>query len=110
MVKKKDGSWCFCFDYRTLNKVTVPNKFPIRVVDEFSDELCGAVFFSKIDHNSGYHQNCLKTEDVPKSAFRTHYEFLVMTFGLRNAPSTFQAIMNSLSLSISSKVCSFFYG
>ncbi|GKC79548.1 putative reverse transcriptase domain-containing protein [Tanacetum coccineum] len=96
-VKKKDGSFRMCIDYRELNKLTMKNRYPLPIIDDLFDQLQGLRVYSNIDLRSGYHQLRVREEYIPKTAFKTrygHYEFQVMPFGLTNAPTVFMNLMN----------------
>jgi hypothetical protein len=98
-VKKKDQSLSLCVDYRPLNAITIKNKYPLPRINILFDQLVGAEVFSKVDLRSGYHQIKIHPEDVPKTVFSTRYElfeYLVMLFGLTNAPAHFMYLMNSV--------------
>nr|GEY20624.1 putative reverse transcriptase domain-containing protein [Tanacetum cinerariifolium] len=98
-VKKKDRSFRMCIDYRKLNKLTIKNRYPLPRIDDLFDQLQGSQYFSKIDLRSGYRQLKVHEDDIPKTAFKTHYghfEFTVMPFGLTNAPTVFMDLMNQV--------------
>jgi hypothetical protein len=98
-VEKKDKELCLCVDYRPLNAVTIKNKYPLLLIDILFYQLAGAQVFSKIDLRSGYHQIKTHAKDIPKKTFTTRYglfEYLVMSFGLTNAPAHFMYLMNSV--------------
>ncbi len=98
-VPKKDGTQRLCMDYHAMNEVTVKNKYPLPRIDILFDQLAGANVFSKVGLCLSYHQIKIHSEDIPKTAFSTRYElygYLVMSFGLTNAPAYFMYLMNSV--------------
>ena len=99
LVKKKDGSSRLCVDYKQLNKMMIKNKYPLPRIDDLMDQLHVSSAFSKTDQRSGYHQILVKADDVQKTAFRSrygHYEYMVMPFGVTNAPTLFMDYMNRI--------------
>jgi hypothetical protein len=100
-VEKKDGTQRMCVDYRSLNEVTIKNKYPLPRIEDLFDQMKGASVFSKIDLRSGYHQLKIWESDIPKTTFRTRYglyEYTMMSFGLTNAPAYFMYVMNKVFL------------
>jgi hypothetical protein len=98
-MKKKDGTQRMCVDYRSLNEVTINNKYSLLRIEDLFDQMKGASIFSKIDLRSGYHQLKIQELDNPKTAFCTRYrlyEYTVMSFGLTNAPAYFMYLMNKV--------------
>lgn len=107
MVRKKDGQWRLCVDYRHLNLLTLKTKFPLPVIDELLDELTGASWFTELDLRAGYHQIRLAPGEEYKTAFHTHhghFQFKVLTFGLTDGAPTFRSAMN-ITLAPVLRVC-----
>jgi hypothetical protein len=98
-MEKKDGTQRMCMDYRSLNEVTIKNKYPLPRIENLFDQMKGASVFSKTDLRSGYHQLKIRESDIPKTTFHTRYglyEYIVMSFGLTNAPAYFMYLMNKV--------------
>lgn len=112
-VKKKDGSKRLCMDYHQLNDITIKSRYPLPPIDDLFNQLKGAVIFSKLDLISGYHQVSISEEDRCKSAFITHkgqYQWNVMPFGLANAPTTLQRLMNHVLRDYINRFCIVYFG
>jgi hypothetical protein len=110
-VKKKDGTLRLCIDYSQLNKMTIRNKYHLPRINDLFDQVGGQFFPSKLDLRSGYHQVRIKDEDINKTTLRTryeHYEFVLILFGLSNAPTTFMFLMNSIFIQNLDKFVMFF--
>jgi hypothetical protein len=98
-IRKKDGSWRLCIDYRQLNQATIKNQYPLPRIDDLFDQMKGAMVFSKIDLRSGYHQLRIKEDDIPKTTFKMtfgDYKFTILPFGLKNTPGVFMSLMNDV--------------
>jgi hypothetical protein len=98
-VEKKDGTQRMCVDYRSLNEVTIKNKYPLQRIEDLFDQMKGASVFSKVDLRSGYHQLKIRELDISKTTFHTRYglyEHTVMSFGLTNAPAYFMYLINKV--------------
>jgi hypothetical protein len=107
-VEKRDRGRRMCGDYRNLNNVTIKNKYPLPRIQDLFDQVKGAGVFSKIDLRSGYHQIKIKEEDILKTSFVSrygHYEYLVVPFGLSNAPAIFMNLMNKIFMKYLDKCC-----
>jgi hypothetical protein len=112
-VEKKYGTQRMCMDYRSLNEVTIKNKYPLPRIEDLFDQMKGASVFSKIDLRSGYHQLKIRESDIPKTSFHTRYglyEYTVMSFGLTNAPAYFMYLMNKVFMEYLDKFMVVFIG
>jgi hypothetical protein len=110
-VEKKDGTQRMCVDYRSLNEVTIKNKYPLPRIEDLFDQMKGASIFSKIDLRLGYHQLMIRESDIPKTAFHNRYglyEYTVMSFELTNAPDYFMYLMNKVFMEYLDKFVAIF--
>ena len=108
LVKKKGGAYMFCVDYRKLNAVTKTQVYPLPRIEDYLDALAGVRYFSTLDLASGFWQVPIHPDSIEKTAFMSHagsYEFLVMLFGLKNTPATFQRLMANVLAGLSQEVC-----